>query len=59
MKPSIRTIDYTALVQDGIMTIDEVPKDIQAEVAKWSGYFVTGKQEMEEGAKDESSNQTN
>lgn len=59
MKPSIRTIDYTALVQDGIMTIDEVPKDIQTEVAKWSGYFVTGKQEAGEGAKDEPSNQTN
>lgn len=58
MKPSIRTIDYTALVQDGIMTMDEVPKDVQSEVAKWAGYFVTGKQEAEEGAKDESSNQT-
>lgn len=56
MKPSIRTIDYTALVQDGIMTIYEVPKDIQAEVSKWLGYFVTGKQEPETEAKSNESN---
>lgn len=42
------------------MTIDEVPKDIQAEVSKWLGYFVTGKQEPETEAKsDEPNNQAN
>lgn len=58
MKPSIRTMDYVALAQDHILGLDEVPKDIQAEVSKWSGYFMTG-QVPEEAADSESGNQTN
>ena len=34
-----RIIDYTALVQDGLMTVDDVPQDIKKEVTKWVRYF--------------------
>lgn len=57
MKPSTLTIDYVALVQDGILTINDVPQNLQSEVSKWSSYFLTGK-ETEVGA-DEPGNQTN
>ena len=39
MKPNTRIIDYTALVQDGLMTVDDVPQDIKKEVTKWVRYF--------------------
>lgn len=47
MKPNTRIIDYTALVQDGLMTVDDVPQDIKKEVTKWVRYF--------QGIKDEDS----
>lgn len=47
MKPNTRIIDYTALVQDGVMTVDDVPQDIKKEVTKWVRYF--------QGIKDEDS----
>lgn len=56
MKPSILTMDYVALVQDGVMTINDVPQSLQSEVSKWSGYFLDGKDT--EVAADEPSNQT-
>lgn len=37
--PNTRTIDYVSLVQDKIMSIEDVPSDIQAEVTKWLEYF--------------------
>ena len=35
MKPNTRILDYTALVQDGVLTLDDVPQDIAKEVTKW------------------------
>lgn len=42
-KPSVRTIDYVVLVQSSVMSLDEVPQDIQQEVASWLSFFVSGK----------------
>lgn len=39
MKPNTRILDYVTLVQDGIMTVDDAPQDIRAEVTKWVRYF--------------------
>lgn len=39
MKPNTRIIDYTALVQDGLITVDDVPQDIKKEVTKWVRYL--------------------
>ena len=39
MKPNTRILDYVTLVQDGIMTVDDAPQDIRAEVTKWVSYF--------------------
>ena len=39
MKPNTRILDYTALVQDGILTLDDVPQDIAKEVTKWVRYL--------------------
>ena len=39
MKPNTRILDYTALVQDGILTLDDVPQDISKEVTKWVRYL--------------------
>lgn len=39
MKPNIRILDYVTLVQDGVMTVDDAPQDIRAEVTKWVRYF--------------------
>ncbi|WP_297816868.1 hypothetical protein [uncultured Lactobacillus sp.] len=44
-KPSVRTIDYVVLVQSSVMSLDEVPTDIQQEVARWLSFFVSGKPE--------------
>ncbi|WP_276804579.1 CD1375 family protein [Lactobacillus hominis] len=41
-KPSVRTIDYVVLVQSSVMSLDEVPQDIQEEVARWLSFFVSG-----------------
>ena len=46
MKPNTRILDYTALVQDGVLTLDDVPQDINKEVTKWVRYLA--------GIKDES-----
>ena len=39
MKPNTRILDYTALIQDGILTLDDVPQDIVKEVTKWVRYL--------------------
>ncbi len=39
MKPNTRILDYTTLVQDGILTLDDVPQDISKEVTKWTRYL--------------------
>ena len=39
MKPNTRILDYTALVQDGVLTLDDVPQDISREVTKWVRYL--------------------
>ena len=39
MKPNTRSLDYTALVQDGVLTLDDVPQDISKEVTKWVRYL--------------------
>ena len=39
MKPNTRILDYTALVQDGVLTLDDVPHDISKEVTKWVRYL--------------------
>ena len=39
MKPNTRILDYTALVQDGVLTLDDVPQDISKEVTKWTRYL--------------------
>lgn len=35
MKPNTRILDYTTLIQDGVLTLDDVPQDIKAQVTKW------------------------
>ena len=39
MKPNTRILDYTALVQDGVLTLDDVPQDIKGAVTKWVRYL--------------------
>ena len=39
MKPYTRILDYTALVQDGVLTLDDVSQDITKEVTKWVRYL--------------------
>ncbi|MDB6267225.1 hypothetical protein ODU82_00480 [Lactobacillus amylovorus] len=39
MKPNTRILDYTTLVQDGVLTLDDVPQDIKAQVTKWVRYL--------------------
>ena len=39
MKPNTRIINYTTLIQDGVLTLDDVPQDIKNEVTKWVRYF--------------------
>lgn len=39
MKPNTRILDYTALVQDGVLTLDDVPQDIAKEATKWVRYL--------------------
>lgn len=38
-KPNARIIDYVALVQDNVLTIEEVPADIREDVTEWIRYF--------------------
>lgn len=37
--PNARTIDYVALIQEGIMTVENVPQDARNEVTKWLEHF--------------------
>mgnify|MGYP003415556744 FL=1 len=39
MKPNTRILNYVTLVQDGILTLDDVPQDITKEVTKWVRYL--------------------
>ena len=39
MKPNTRILDYTALVQDGVLTLDDAPQDIKGAVTKWVRYL--------------------
>ena len=39
MKPNTRIINYTTLIQDGVLTLDDVPQDISKEVTKWVRYL--------------------
>lgn len=39
MKPNTRILDYVTLVQDGVLTLDEVPQDVSKEVTKWTRYL--------------------
>lgn len=55
-KPSVRTVDYIAFVQSGVMQLSDVPTDIRDEVASWMSYLIKG---TEKGESDESDNQAN
>lgn len=39
MKPNTRILNYVTLVQDGVLTLDDVPQDIVKEVTKWARYL--------------------
>ena len=39
MKPNTRILNYVTLVQDGVLTLDDVPQDIGKEVTKWVRYL--------------------
>ena len=39
MKPNTRILDYVVLIQDGVLTLDDVPQDIAKEVTKWVRYL--------------------
>ncbi|WEB33836.1 hypothetical protein [Lactobacillus crispatus] len=39
MKPNTRILNYVTLVQDGVLTLDDVPQDITKEVTKWVRYL--------------------
>lgn len=39
MKPNTRILDYVTLVQDGVLTLDDIPQDITKETTKWVRYL--------------------
>lgn len=39
MKPNTRILDYVVLIQDGVLTLDDVPQDIKGAVTKWVRYL--------------------
>lgn len=39
MKPNTRILDYTTLIQDGVLTLDDVPQDVKGAVTKWVRYL--------------------
>ena len=39
MKPNTRILDYTTLVQDGVLALGDVPQDIKSAVTKWVRYL--------------------
>ena len=45
MKPNTRILNYTTLIQDGVLTLDDVPQDIKNEVTKWVRYLAGIKDE--------------
>ena len=45
MKPNTRILNYVTLVQDGVLTLDDVPQDIKKEVTKWVRYLAGSKDE--------------
>ncbi|OXC16391.1 hypothetical protein AYP77_03005 [Lactobacillus crispatus] len=45
MKPNTRILNYVTLVQDGVLTLDDVPQDIAKEVTKWVRYLAGIKDE--------------
>lgn len=55
-KPSVRTVDYIAFVQSGVMQLSDVPTDIRDEVANWMSFLIKG---TKKGEGDEPNNQAN
>ncbi|MCT7685995.1 hypothetical protein [Lactobacillus iners] len=41
-KPSLQVMNYIALVQSSVISIDEVPAYLKADVEKWLTFFKTG-----------------
>ena len=39
MKPNTRVLEYVTSVQDGVLTLDDIPQDIAKEVTKWVRYL--------------------
>lgn len=39
MKPNTRILNYVTLVQDGVLTLDDVPQDIAKAVTEWVRYL--------------------
>lgn len=39
MKPNTRILNYVALIEDGVLTTDDVPQDITKQVTKWMRYL--------------------
>lgn len=39
MRPNTRVINYVSLIQDGVLTLDDVPQDIKKEVTKLLRYL--------------------
>ncbi|WP_242509744.1 hypothetical protein [Lactobacillus sp. A27] len=39
MKPNTRILDYVTLIQDGVLTLDDVPQDVKQSVTKWVRYL--------------------
>lgn len=39
MKPNTRILDYVVLIQDGVLTLDDVPQDVKQAVTKWVRYL--------------------
>lgn len=38
-KPNTRIMDYVTLAQDGILSVEDMPKDVQDQVTKLVRYF--------------------
>ncbi|MBS5831861.1 hypothetical protein QP343_05785 [Lactobacillus jensenii] len=43
MKPTTIVMNYVALIQSSVISIDEVPTYIKADVEKWLAFFKNGK----------------
>lgn len=42
-KPSLQVMNYIALVQSSVISLDEVPNYVKSDVEKWLNFFKTGK----------------